>query len=71
MGKLYHMEKTGEMKEGISVCDNCGCKADVIHSDGTAWCNKHIPNADKVAQTTPAGVNLKSAAEKLVEQHGA
>ena len=49
------MEKTGEVREGITPCDICGQPATTI-VDKQAWCDKHKVEG-KIAS---ADIGLKS-----------
>lgn len=57
------MEKTGELRPGVSRCDRCGNVADVVY-DVRALCGE----CAKVKSAADI-VNLKSAPPTLSEEH--
>lgn len=57
------MEKTGELKEGVSRCDLCGKPAAVVYNV-RALCCEHAES--KLAADI---VNLKSMSPALAEEH--
>jgi len=55
------MDKTGELREGLSKCDLCEQTAIHVDRRGRSRCQQHISDDDAV---------LKSASAHLVNEHG-
>ena len=44
------MEKCGQAKPGLTICDYCGNKCVTIDEEGVARCQDHLQNDEKTVK---------------------